>query len=129
MRILLADHELNVRFALRALLERQLGLQVVGAASRPEFLLDQVRVNCPDLILFDWSFQDSVEVDLLSALRVACPDVAVIALSGRPEARHPALAAGVDAFVSKTDSPDQLLSVLRSIRSMEERRGEEEYDV
>jgi DNA-binding NarL/FixJ family response regulator len=129
MRILLADHESNVRFALRTLLERQPGLQIVGAANRPEVLLDQVQANRPDLILFDWSFQESTTVDLLSTLHVACPDLTIVALSGRPEARQRALIAGADAFVGKTDSPDQLLSILRSIPATERRRGEEKHNV
>ena len=39
MRVLLADDEANVRFALRALLERQPDLRVVGEANK--YLSDQ----------------------------------------------------------------------------------------
>ncbi len=37
---------------------------------------------------------------------------AVVALSGRPEARQAALDAGVDAFVSKGDPPELLLKAM-----------------
>jgi CheY-like chemotaxis protein len=36
----------------------------------------------------------------------------VIALSGRHEARRAALAAGANAFVSKTDPPETLLAAI-----------------
>jgi DNA-binding NarL/FixJ family response regulator len=36
----------------------------------------------------------------------------VIALSGRPEARQAALAAGANDFVSKSDPPDRLLAAI-----------------
>ena len=51
-------------------------------------------------------------VDLLPALRQACPALSVIVLSGRPEAEDAALAAGADAFISKADPPEQLLAAI-----------------
>jgi CheY-like chemotaxis protein len=39
----------------------------------------------------------------------------VIVLSGRPEVRQAALAAGAEAFVSKADAPQQLLAALRRL--------------
>jgi DNA-binding NarL/FixJ family response regulator len=50
----------------------------------------------------------------LTALRQACPQVAVIVLSAQPGAEKPALAAGANAFVSKADPPEQLLAAIRS---------------
>ena len=112
MRILIADDQSNVRFALRTLLERQTGTQVVGEAANSESLLSQVKAVCPDLVLLDWNLPGAAVDELLPTLRDACPDLSVIALSGHPEARHTALNAGVDAFVSKIEPPEQLLSAI-----------------
>jgi DNA-binding NarL/FixJ family response regulator len=46
------------------------------------------------------------------ALRHACPGLGIIVLSGRPEASRAALAAGADAFVSKGNPPEHLLSAI-----------------
>jgi DNA-binding NarL/FixJ family response regulator len=116
MRILLADDDLNVRLALQALLERQPGLEIVGGVATARELLIRVRATCPDLVLLDWELPGSTAVALLPELDAACPELAVIALSGRPGARRAALAAGADAFVSKVDSPEYLLAALQSIR-------------
>jgi len=116
MRILLADDASNVRLALRALLERQPGLEIVGAVGSARELLAQVKATCPDLVLLDWELPGSTAVALLSKLGMACPGLAVIALSGRPEKRQEALAAGADAFVSKVDSAEQLLAALQSVQ-------------
>jgi DNA-binding NarL/FixJ family response regulator len=116
MRILLADDELNVRWALQALLERQPGWEIVGEVVSARELLIQVQTTCPDLVLLDWELPDSAAVALLSELDAACPDLAVIALSGRPGARRAALAAGADGFVSKVDSAEHLLAALQSIK-------------
>lgn len=52
---------------------------------------------------------------LLSALHsLGCP-LKIIALSGHLEAREEALGAGADAFVSKGDPPERLLSTLRTV--------------
>jgi DNA-binding NarL/FixJ family response regulator len=122
MRIFLADDQAKVRSALRLLLEHEPGLRVVGETDKVEGLLAHLKAVKPDLILLDWELPDpSVTYassdpgsSLLSALRSQCPHLQVIALSGRPEARQAALAAGADAFVSKGDPPERLLSTLRA---------------
>ena len=112
MRILLADNRPKVRFALRALLERQPEMKVVGEAMDAKGLLAEAKEACPDVVLLDWELPGLVPVDLVSALREMCPGVAVIALSGRVGARQVALAAGVDAFVSKGEPPERLLAAI-----------------
>jgi len=112
MRILLADDQTRVRFALRVLLERQTGFEIVGEVVDAEALLARVVVACPDVVLLDWELADLAAGDSLSTLRKICPDLAVVALSGRLEARSEALAAGADAFVCKCDPPERLLAVL-----------------
>ena len=116
MRILIADDQAKVRFALRVLLERQPGLQVVGEAVNREDLLAKVGVLRPDLVLLAWELPGNRQSGLPSTLRRVCPDLAVIALSGRPEAHGTALAAGVDAFVSKGDPPERLLAAIEQRR-------------
>jgi DNA-binding NarL/FixJ family response regulator len=116
MRILLADDQSKVRFAMRALLERQPGLEVVGEAVDVKDLLAQAEGACPDLVLLDWELPGLRAADLPTALREVCPDLIVIALSGRPEARRAALKAGADFFVSKSNPPEQLLAAVNDCR-------------
>lgn len=112
MRILIADDQAKVRFALRVLLERQPGLEVVGEAVNREDLVAQVGTLRPDMILLAWELPGNRQSGLPSTLRQMCPDLVVIALSGRPEAHGAALAAGADAFVSKGDPPERLLAAI-----------------
>jgi DNA-binding NarL/FixJ family response regulator len=133
MRILLADQEANVRFGLRTLLERQPGMQVVGEAAKFEALSAQVKATCPDLVLLDWNLPGIAADELLSTLQNTHPDLSVLVLSGQPEARRVALAAGADAFVGKTDPPEQLLAAILSVnteadRPSEGRKGEENHE-
>lgn len=112
MRILVADGQPKVRFALRVLLARQAGCEIVGETENAEGLLTQAEATCPDLVLLGWELPGLVAEDSLAALRKIRPEIVVIALSGWPEARKAALNAGADAFVSKADPPERLLEAI-----------------
>ena len=94
MRVLIADNVPNVQVGLRVLLEQQSGFEIVGEVVDAEELMDAVETTCPDLLLLDGELPGLAGVESLSALRKACPDLFVIILSGRAEARRAALAAG-----------------------------------
>ena len=112
MRILLADGQEKVRFALRVLLEHQSGLEVVGEATRMVDLLETVGTICPDLVLLAWDLPGRDATHGLGSLRERCPTTAIVALSGQPDAREAAMAEGADGFVSKGDPPEQLLAAI-----------------
>ena len=116
MRVLLADDQVKVRFALRVLLERQPDVAVVGEASNARELVDQIEATHPDALLLDWELPGLVATRAIGGLLKACPGLTVIALSGRSEARREAQMAGASAFVSKTDPPECLLAVMGSTR-------------
>jgi DNA-binding NarL/FixJ family response regulator len=115
MRIVLADHQSKVRFALRMLLVRQPGLEVVGEAATVEDLLALVDATHPDLLLLHWRLCEEMP-ELLATLTRDCPGLHVIALSVRQEACGPALDAGAEAFVCKMDPPEKLLAAIESVR-------------
>ena len=115
MRILLADDQPKVRLGLRLLLEQEQDMTVVAETADAGTLLAQAQETQPDLILLDWSMGDSAPAEQVTALRHACPQVAVIALSAQPGVEDGALAAGADAFVSKADPPELLLATIRAV--------------
>jgi DNA-binding NarL/FixJ family response regulator len=118
MQILLADSHAKGRAALRRLLEQDPEWSVVGEADEAQGLLAQVHALHPDLVLFDWELPGRQAFDLLPALyAVWCP-VKVVAFGERREARQGALAAGVDAFVSKQDPLEWLLATLHAVAGL-----------
>ena len=114
MKVLLADDQAKVRSALRLLLEQLPDAEILGEAVDTTGLLDWVRAIKPDLILLDWELPGLPATTLLPILQSHHPNLRVVALSGRPEARHAALEAGVHAFVSKGDPPERLLAVIKA---------------
>ena len=124
MRVLLADDNQNVRFALNALLKRRPEIIVAGEANDAAKLLAGLNAVRPDLLLVDWQLPGLAEVGSLPVLRQSHPDLMIIALSGRPELGHEALSNGADDFVSKIDPPEILLRAIATcIVRLEERQA------
>jgi len=115
MRVLLADDQSQVRSALRLVLEQELGIQVVGEAADATSLLLAVGKKAPDLVLLDWELPGLPADQLLRLLKYERPLLKVIAMSGRPEAYQAILDADIQAFVSKSESPEYLLSIVRNL--------------
>ena len=90
MRILLADDQDRVRYALRVLLAQQPGLEVVAEVFNAADMLAQLTAACPDLALLDWELPGLMEAGGLAAIRKLCPHLTVTVLSGRPGARRAA---------------------------------------
>lgn len=112
--IFFADDELNVRQAMRLLLD-QVGYKLVGEAEDTESLLAYVCSSPPDVILLDWELPGLRIQHLLPVLRKYCPRTKLIAMSAQPGAQRAAIILGVDAFISKGNSSDELLAILAQI--------------
>jgi DNA-binding NarL/FixJ family response regulator len=115
MRVLLADDHPQVRWALRTAIKAQANLSLVGEISEASQLLSQAEALQPDLIFLEWDMSGDPAGSVLPALRGLAHPLRLIVLSGRPELRGVALAAGADTFVSKADPPEQLLIVLQTL--------------
>lgn len=116
MRVFVADDEPRVRHALRVLLDRQPGLEVVGeAASVPELRRRLERYKA-DLLVLDWTLVRDEPHNALDDFRWVCPGLRVLILGGSPEARRLALEAGADAFACKCDTPQNLLGAVDNCR-------------
>jgi len=123
MRILIADDQERVRFALRVLLAQQESLQVVGEATNGEALLAQAGAIAADLALVDWELPHLAEAGGLPGIHRSAPALQIIVLSSRPGVRQAALAMGGAAFVSKGEPPERLLTVIRRCSAMIESGG------
>jgi len=137
VRVLIADDQPQVRSALQLLLKQEPGVAVVGEAENVEEALELAAVRRPDLVLLDWELPGrqtaglpkKTKPGLLPALRARCPHMKIVALSGRPEARQAALAAGADVFVSKGDPPERLLAAVDICRRRQCNQGRDKANL
>lgn len=126
MRIMIADSHPEVRAALRLLLEEDSPTWiVVSEASNAIELINRARSANPRIVLVDWdlpgmrvapmsaSFQRADKI--IVALKAIAPKAKVIVLSTSPEVKDSVLHAGADAFMCKSEPPQQLLEMIRQI--------------
>lgn len=116
MRVLLADDQPKVRFALRVLLESKPDIFVIGEATDAKELVGQIEIGKPDMVILDWQLPGLRDIGFISALRKDLPNLFILVLSGRPELGQAALEAGADNFLSKIDPPDGLLATVRELQ-------------
>jgi DNA-binding NarL/FixJ family response regulator len=123
MRFLLVDDETKVCSALRLLLEQEPDWHVATEISETESLLayfekmngGKDRTEDPIVLLLDWELPGLNREKVLPVLREKRPDMQIVALSARSYNRPDALELGVDAFISKNDPPDEMLSTLHAL--------------
>ena len=113
MRLLLGDHHVQARRALKMMLQEEPELELVGEAADAQGLLHLAEAQAPDLVLVDCQLPGGSIEDLISALHARQPRPAVVVMSNDVDRSRKLLRAGVDAFVSKAGQPDWLLDKLR----------------
>jgi DNA-binding NarL/FixJ family response regulator len=119
--ILLADDQSKVRFALRVLLESRPDASIVGEVDDAYELVELLSELSPSVIILDWLLPGLSEIGSIKTIRDQCPEITIIALSGRPELGQEALLNGADAFISKIDPPDRLQEALDKITNGQSR--------
>ncbi|MCB0216474.1 MAG: response regulator transcription factor [Caldilineae bacterium] len=119
MRILVADDLKRVRSAIRLMLETLPGAEIVAEAVEAGEVPDLIAARGPDCLLLDWELPGLTLMGgapaWIRTLRREHPDLRLVVLSVHPEAEHPALGCGADAFVSKTEPPERLIEALRHL--------------
>jgi DNA-binding NarL/FixJ family response regulator len=116
LRVVLADDQTILRHGLRAILDAEPDLEVIGEASNMQDAIALSRRLLPDVVITDVAFSNGIEVEAISQLRRECAGVRVLLLTGHScqECMRAAMAAGVHGYILK-HSPFEVL--LRAIRS------------
>ena len=134
MAILLADDDPQVCSAMCLILEQEPGTKVVAEAVDGESLLEQLPESCKGtkgtggntttksiselqhfILLLDWELPGFNPVEQIPQLRASYPKLIIVAWSVQTDARQIALGSGADAFVSKSDPPDQVMAILYAL--------------
>jgi DNA-binding NarL/FixJ family response regulator len=117
IRVLLADDDALVRSGLRALLDAEEGIVVVGEAADGREAVNRARELHPDVVLMDVRMP---RVDGVAATRELVswprrPRVLVLTTFDLDEVVDDALDAGADGFLLKRATPEQLVDGIRTV--------------
>lgn len=114
--MLVDDHEM-MRQGLRAILEQEKDIQIVGEAGSGEALLHQVQNGmAPDVVLMDLQMKGMSGVEATKRLKHFMPGVQIVGLSALEE-DHAALAmhrAGAFSYVVKSAAAAELVQNVRA---------------
>jgi DNA-binding NarL/FixJ family response regulator len=114
--VLIADDHRIVRTGIRAFLEGQQDIAVVGEAGTGEEALALVRTLRPDVAVMDLSMPGIGGLEATRRIKEEAAEVHVVALTMHGDQRFflEALAAGAEAYVLKGADPAQLLAAVRA---------------
>ena len=114
---MIADDHAVVREGLRMLLEAESDLQVLGEASSLNDARVLLRELTPAVLVLDLHMGRDLSIGVLSELRQASPDTAVVILTMEddPAFVAPAWAAGAAGYVLKEASRTDLLRAIRTV--------------
>jgi PAS domain S-box-containing protein len=118
-RIFLADEYQIVRQGLRALLEKETGLEVVGEAAKGPAVMRQVQDLAPDIVLLDLGLPDLAGVEAIRQILAASPQVKIIALSIYDDRRFVVniLKAGASGYLLKDCAFEELTKAIRTVQA------------
>jgi DNA-binding NarL/FixJ family response regulator len=116
IRILIVDDHAVVREGLRAFLELQDGLEVVGEAIDGAEAVRQALELHPDVILMDLLMPEHEGVEAMRTLRTRLPESRVIVLTSFLDEDRllPAIQAGAAGYLLKNVEPSELARAIRA---------------
>jgi signal transduction histidine kinase/CheY-like chemotaxis protein len=127
IRILLVDDHDLVREGIASVIEEEMDMEVVAQASDGNEAVFMAREFKPDVVLMDVSMPEKNGLEATREIKALFPDMPVIGLSmhEEPDICEGIIQAGATAYVSKTDSPEELIGWVRRIKPSTELSGAE----
>jgi len=116
-RVVIAEDHTIIREGLRSLLNQAKDFDIVGEAADGREALRLVERSKPDLVLTDLSMPRMDGTDVIGAIKKQSPHTKVIALTVHRAEEYvlATLRAGVDGYVLKEASYEELMMAIRSV--------------
>ncbi len=117
MQIVIADDHALFRQSLSALLHSREGFEVIGEAGNGDDALAIIQEKLPDVAILDISMPGSGGLEIAEILRKQGLNVKVLLLTmlTGPDLLQQAMDAGVDGFLLKEDTFEELVTALQSL--------------
>ena len=117
IRVLLADDHIVMRKGLRALLERQPNITVVGEASDGRECVELAQAENPDVVVMDIAMPNLNGIEAARQIVAHKPSIAVAVLSMHSDESYVirALKAGARAYLLKDSAESDLIAAIKAL--------------
>ena len=117
LQIFLADDHVVVREGLKALINAQPDMLVIGEAGDGQTAWQQARDCHPDIVIMDITMPELNGVQATEQLKRACPTIKILALSVHEDTSYlrQLLAAGAAGYILKHAAADDLIQAIRLV--------------
>jgi two-component system response regulator NreC len=117
LRILLADDHIVMRTGLRALLERQPNLEVIGESENGRETVALAASLRPDVVVMDVGMPVLNGIEATQTIITQCPTIAVVILSMHADESYVmrALKAGARGYLLKDSAAADLISAIQAV--------------
>ena len=117
IRILLADDHAMLRAGLKALLDAEDDMRVIGEASNGAEAVDRARALKPDVVVMDLSMPGMNGLEATREIAALGQNTRVLVLTMHTEEEYllPVLEAGGSGYVKKTSADQELAQAIRTV--------------
>jgi DNA-binding NarL/FixJ family response regulator len=119
LRIFLADDHAVLRDGLKALVNAQSDMEVVGEADNGQSAWQRAKELLPDVAIIDVSMPEMNGVQATAILKRECPDIKVLALTAYKDKGYmdQMLKVGASGYVLKLSAAEELIQAIRMVAS------------
>lgn len=117
LRVFLADDHMVVREGLKALINSQPDMHVVGEADNGRTACQRAKELCPDVLVMDVSMPEMSGAEATQRLKQDCPQVKVLALTVYEDRSYlrQMIEAGASGYVLKRAVVEELVHAIRTV--------------
>ena len=118
IRVLLADDHTIVRQGLRALLDSQEDIEVVGEAENGRQAFEKTKQIVPDIVVLDITMPNLNGIEATRQIKKLNPEIKVIVLTvhDNEEYVHQVLQAGASGYLLKESAVSDLVSAINAVK-------------
>lgn len=118
MKVFLVDDHAIMLDGLVALLQTDSEMQIVGTAGTVGQAMDFLKMNHVDVVVTDYNLPDDDGLSLVRKVKRLWPEMKILVLSmhNEPHLVKEILKEGIDGYVLKKDSKDELIDALYSVK-------------
>lgn len=117
IQVLLADDHAMFRAGLRALLDAESNIEIVGEASNGDEAVDMARTEKPDIVIMDLSMPEADGLEATRRISALDLDVDVLVLTVHAEEEYlvPVVEAGASGYLTKTSADRDLVEAINVV--------------